>query len=224
MTKASPHTYQELLDAIDDKMFMLQAIWKVYRQLFGTSEARVDLLSKFVPDGAGLIQRTLVDSVILAACRLCDPPGMRRNKNLTLQRLVDSLDPKPDSKQKAYFNSQLASIKNLVNTLRKHRHKRLAHSDLKIAMAKMELLPGVSRQAVEDVLRAIRELLNTINLSYRNTEVAYEYVDLHGDGDALIWCLQMTERLAGLQDESWSGKVGDDQIIQRLRDRTFPKI
>lgn len=224
MGTATPHTFQELLKAIDDKMFMLQATWRIYRQLFGTSEARVELLNKFVPDGAGIIQRVLLDSVILAICRLCDAPGERRNKNLTLMRLVESLSPQPDAKQAAYFDKKLNSVKGLVDALRKHRHKRIAHSDLSIAMAKMDVLPGVSRQVVEDVLQAIRELLNTINLAYLHQEVAYEFVELHGDGDALIWCLQMTERLADLQDVSWSRKTSEDTIIQKLRDRTFPDL
>jgi hypothetical protein len=217
------HTFKELLEAIDNKMFMLQATWKIYHQLYGTRQERLDLLNTWVPDFAGIVQRVLWDSVILGICRLCDPPVHLGNKNLTLKRLVDSLDPKPDASQAVYFDAQLAKVKALAQALHKHRHKRLAHSDLKSAMAAADILPGVSRQTIEDVLKSIRALLNKINLDYFNNEVAYEFVGLRGDGDCLIHCLQMTQRFSDLQDEAY-GRSTPQQLIAKLADRMLPEL
>jgi len=222
MTK-KPHTFKELLDAIDNKMFMLQATWKIYRQLYGTSQERLDLLNTLVPDFTGIVQWVLWDSVILGICRLCDPPEQLGNKNLTLKRLADSLEPKPDAAQAAYLDAHLAKVKTLAQALHKHRHKRLAHSDLQSAMAVTDILPGVSRQTIEDVLKAIRELLNKINLDYFNNTVAYEFVGLRGDGDGLIYCLQMTQRFSELQDEAY-GSSNAQQLVENLRDRMLPEV
>jgi hypothetical protein len=222
MSKA-PHAFKELLEAIDNKMFMLQATWKIYRQLYGTSQERLDLLNTWVPDYTGIVQRVLWDSVIVGICRLCDPPVQLGNKNLTLKRLIDSLDPAPDAAQAAYFDAQLAKVKALAKALHKHRHKRLAHSDLKNAMSVADTLPGISRQTIEDVLAAVRELLNRINLDYFKNEVAYEHVHLRGDGDDLINCLQMTQRFSDLQDEAY-GNSTPQQIVTKLADRMYPRL
>jgi hypothetical protein len=90
-----PHTFTEIIDETDNRMFMLQETWCIYRQLFGTSEARVDLLNERAPGFAGVVQPVLLDSVILGICRFCDPPSMSGNENLSLKRLIDALDPKP---------------------------------------------------------------------------------------------------------------------------------
>ena len=84
----TPHTFEEILYETDNRMFVLHETWCIYRQLFGTSEARVDLLNEVAPGFAGVVQPVLLDSVILGICRLCDPSSMSGNDNLSLKRLV----------------------------------------------------------------------------------------------------------------------------------------
>ena len=68
----------------------LQVKWSQYVELFGTSQARIDLLNR----GAGLFFRiagdVFLDDTLLGLTRLTDPPGLGRKKNLTI-RVLPSL-------------------------------------------------------------------------------------------------------------------------------------
>lgn len=219
-----PHTFDELLDAIDNKVTMIHATWKIYRQMYGTSQARLDLLNAWVPDFIGIIQRVLWDSVILSICRLCDPPVQRGNKNLTLTRLVDSLTPAPDAALAASLDVQLKSLEGLANALLRHRHKRLAHTDLANAMSATDILPGVSRKMIEEILKAVRELLNSIHLAYRKDTFGYELVELRGDGDTLIRCVQSAQQLSDIRDELSRGSLSTDELAAKVRSRSLPEF
>lgn len=207
-------TFDEVQKGLDDHICVIQETWLVYRQLFGTTEDRVDLLNAFVPGFAGTTQRVLLDDVILAICRLFDHPAMSGNENLSLSRLVESLDPKPDEAQAKAWAARVNAIKTKANALMARRHKRIAHNDIAI-----KKLPDVTRQLIEEVLLAIRELLN----EFHPQPISYECIDLLGDGDALIQDLQMAGRLRELQTEAHTNPNKDD-VIQKLRNRTLPKL
>jgi hypothetical protein len=219
-----PHTFEEILDETDNRMFVLHETWCIYRQLFGTSEARVDLLNDVAPGVAGVVQPVLLDSVILGICRFCDKASMSGNENLSLKRLIDALDPKPDATQAAYFANQLAKIDSLSQALGKHRHKRIAHNDLKSAMAEKDILPPVSRQTVEDALAAIRELLNTIHVTYFTGPYAYEHPLIRGDGNDLIWYLQLGQRMLKFQTEVYSRDLDRDKFLGEIGNLMFEKL
>jgi hypothetical protein len=218
-----PHTFQELLEEIDQEAYMIHATWKIFRQLFGTNKDRVELLNHSIPSVAGVLQQTLAEWVIVSICRLCDPAMQGKNENLTLPRLVGALDPVSDVALKPLLDTQLAEIETKVAPLRAHRHKRLAHKDLHAAIPRTDadILPGVSRKAIEDALQSIRTALNTINQAYLDTEVAYAAPILAGDGDVLLLYLQMAERLFELQKEAWTS-VDHVGLISKLREHVSP--
>lgn len=208
-------TFAEVQEGLDNHICVIQETWLVYRQLFGTSQERVDLLNDFVPGFAGLTQRVMLDDVILAICRLFDPPTQSGNENLSLWRLVESLDPKPDEAQAKAWAGRVNAIKTKANALMARRHKRIAHNDIAITK-----LPDVTRQLIEEVLLAIRELLN----EFHPQPISYECVDLFGDGDALIEDLQLAGRLRELQTEAYAPQAKNDEVIQKLKNRTLPKL
>ena len=72
-----------------DDLAWLQVKWSEYRELFGTSPERIELLNR----AAGLFFRVLQDSLwedaLLHLCRLTDPPVTRGRHNLTIRALPD---------------------------------------------------------------------------------------------------------------------------------------
>lgn len=221
---SDPYSLGKEYDELNGEVFRFEATWRIYRQLFGTNAERVDLLQELVPNFTDFVQLALLDSVILGICRICDPATTGKSDNLTLECLVQRLTPSPDATQAACLDAQLKKIEAATDVLRQHRNKRLAHSDLLRARNKpAELLPGISRQLIEDALAEIRVLLNQINSWYLKCEVAYAHVGLTGDGETLLWWLRMGKRFLELQDEAYLLALGkrptDAELIEKLKIR-----
>ena len=53
----------------------------MYRQLYGTSEARINALNQVAPTLFSILQNVLLDEVQLTLSRLADPAGTGKRKN-----------------------------------------------------------------------------------------------------------------------------------------------
>jgi AbiU2 len=216
MNSEARDTLGPIYDALQNRMIDLHATWKIYLQLFGTTEGRVKLLNRLIPCAALFIQRALIDEVILGICRLCDPARLGKFENVSIEALIAALDPKPDAEKLGTLNEQLMTINDKRKDLEQHRNKRIAHNDQRCALDADEALPPVTRQAIQEVLSAMYHLLNDINHWYLDKESVYT-PSMRGDGDGLIHWLQYGERLSELQDDSWGGRLTDGQVIEKLR-------
>lgn len=68
-----PPNVQPLWNVLQQEVIGLHAYWKNYRQLFGTSEARVDLLNECASTFFFIIQDALLADVQLSLSKLADP-------------------------------------------------------------------------------------------------------------------------------------------------------
>jgi hypothetical protein len=73
-----------MYNALDHEVAWLHAKWNQYRQLYGRSPERVAFLNKVAGHFFGVVQRTLMEDILLHLARLTDRPKSNR---LTLQRL-----------------------------------------------------------------------------------------------------------------------------------------
>jgi hypothetical protein len=89
--------------------------------------------------------------------------------------------------------------------IRTYRDKRVAHLDLTTALRASPISPA-HRQEIDDVLADIREYMNTILRHYDvdGTTRGYEYWQVTGDGEALVWKLKEALRY---EDLIWIEKV-----------------
>ena len=78
-----------LYNELSDELVWLHAKWKQYRQLFGYSEERADLLNKASGYFFKIIQDALWDNIILHISRLTDPVKSAGKDNLTFLQLPD---------------------------------------------------------------------------------------------------------------------------------------
>src|SRR5579872_6546080 len=102
-----PEPLKSHWDALDNEVTWLHGSWKVYRQLFGTSADRIDLLNRSARVFFYLIQRVLMDSVQLTLSKLADPPLTAGKQNLTLACLVKDIDGGVDSTLKEQITDLL---------------------------------------------------------------------------------------------------------------------
>ena len=70
-----PTPVQEIWAALSADVVWLHGRWIIYRQLFGTSEKRVDLLNEFAGTVTWMLQNVLLHDVQLWLSKLGDPAG-----------------------------------------------------------------------------------------------------------------------------------------------------
>lgn len=175
------------------KLVQLHVVWQQYRQLFGDSEATIALLNRAAGLFFRIVQDELWDSVLLGISRMTDPPAMRKNKNLTIQSIPLLIkDESVRSQVEALCNKAIA----IAEFAREHRNKRIAHQDHEhVLSSKTSALSGISRKQVEEMLSALRDVLNFLEKHYRDSTVLYEqFIDESG-ARVLVQKLERLERL-----------------------------
>jgi len=172
----------EVFDALDHRLTWAHVRWVLYRQLYATSDRRIELLNDTAASFFAVLQRVLFNDVVLELARLTDKLKSAGKANLTI-RSLPALVPDPQL---------LPDVTRLVDAavdscaaIRDRRNRQLAHDDLALALATADdPLEGISRADIETALRAIREVLNYVQLHFLGSTTGYEYVlTAPGDGD-----------------------------------------
>jgi hypothetical protein len=164
--------------ALCDEVVWLHGKWSQYRQLFATSEDRIELLNNTAGYFFGVLQHTMLDDVQLHLARLTDPARTMGHDNLSLRQLPELVT---DPTLKSELMTLVDRAGNATTVARDWRNRRIAHSDLGLALAtSADPLDGVSRADVETALDAVRKTVNRIEHHYFGGEVMYQHPDDHG--------------------------------------------
>lgn len=212
---------RELFDALNYEVTSLHMTWKLYRELFGTSEDRVKILTHAAPVLSYALQHHMQDAVYIGIARLTDRETTCGQPNLVLCRLHEVLGastPTARDRLQAALDGLFAS----TAAFRKHRHKRIAHNDLDNALQKTRTFE--SRQAVEDALTAIRECLNIVNSEVDGSPTAFEDVHFLGGGDSLIYWLEQGLHLERLRQLVFSGNLVGEAAVRAIGESSNAKV
>lgn len=179
--------YRELVE--------LHVLWQQYRQLFGESTDTVQLLNRTAGLFFKIVQDELWDSVLLGVSRMTDPPSTGKKKNLTVLSLSQLIT---DSALRAEVQDLCTKAVTAAEFAREHRNKRIAHQDHNyLSNRNSNPLSGISRAAVEDMLAALRDVLNRLDNHFRDSTVLYEqFVDDSG-ARLLVHKLSRLEQIQG---------------------------
>jgi len=88
-------------------------------------------------------------------------------------------------------SSNIELIKQIEEPLRKHRNKKIAHTDYNVAM-QFEKLPTFDISTVKDTLKQLSSLLNNISGTLNKSETVFH--GLEGEGDLILHYLQKAEK------------------------------
>jgi AbiU2 len=163
--------------------------WKCgeFVELFGTSPERIELLNEAAGAFFWVVQDTLWEDVLLRISRLTDAPKPAGKDTLTLRRLP-ALVAAPIQ---IGVERLLQDCIDKSAFARDWRNRRIAHSDLALALEHASAAPlaPASRKAVKDALEAIVALLNAVQVHYTKSEALYE-VSPHGNAVSLLYVLR----------------------------------
>ncbi|MEZ4679184.1 MAG: hypothetical protein R2932_33695 [Caldilineaceae bacterium] len=203
--KKMPVEIREVFEALEQEVVWLHLKWQYYRQLFGSSEERIELLNSFAPLFFKVCQDVLLDDVILSISRLSDPmkTGDRGSKkeSLSLLRLVNMVEPNEYPDLRPILQKLWGKVDNLCQPFRSHRHQRIAHNNWETIRSTSELLPGISRQSIEDALESIQRLMSAINEYFDDSVQSFVIMNPAAiDGEVLINHLEILHEYYSTND------------------------
>lgn len=170
--------------------------WKVWKQLFRDSgEEGYRLMKRQAPSFFVLIQRVLLDDLILQLCKLADPPegGPKsdRRTNLVLQRAIEDAKPRLGAGTTEAVEQLMGQLTEKTATLRKWRNRRIAHHDMKTAI-QAEPLDPIWIADIERTIDLVTEIMK--HLQDGNSVFAYDAMIANGDGESLLQSLRWAEQ------------------------------
>lgn len=190
-----PKPIQEMWATIKAEVVWLHGRWLIYRQLFGTNKERVALFNETAGTVAVIVQDVLLRDVQIAISKLGDPAASRKNKNLTLRRLQMELRNAGETDAAEQMDPLLETFETASATVRSRRNKWIAHSDLDTLLAaRAAPLYGPSREEIETILSALREVMNCLEVKYANSTTAYEHFVMSRTGEDVITAFAMAKR------------------------------
>lgn len=173
-----------------NECYVLHLQWAEFKELFGTSPERIDVLNQTAPDFFWMVQDRLWEASLLHIARLTDAVstfGKKGKENVTLLALPPLVDP-----------SILTTVKTLVDAAqhecefaRDWRNRRIAHRDLELAQKRSAApLASASVACVKISLEAIANALNAVELHYLGATVAFDWIESARGATALLHYLE----------------------------------
>lgn len=159
-----------------------------YKQLFLYNKKRLALLNETGSTFFRVLQRMFWDEMIISVARLMDPHEQGKNKNLSLQIIINLAE-----ENNWHFKSE---ISDLIGKARKesdaviiHRMKRVAHRDLPTAKKEVTI-DQVGIKEIENSLSFAGQALNVVYLNLTNSTWTWNLIS-GDDVDSLISYLKM---------------------------------
>ncbi len=178
-----------LYHALHEEVTWLHAKWLHYRQLYGHSPARVELLNGVAGFLFRVVQAVLWEDLLRHLARVTDSPERVGTASLTLRRLPMAV---PDAALAREVRVLVQAAVSESGFARRWRTRRAARRELALASAVgAELLPDDSRHKVETALAACRAVLDRIAGRYFPARIAFDRSIAHRDGDALVYHLRL---------------------------------
>lgn len=176
-----PPEIEELFNHLWQDVVGIHAKWVVYSDLFLDRDNWM-VIAQTATFAFQIIGSSMWDDIVASYGRLTDPscsPG--KKENLTLERLVDALEPHAGKLPRWSVSDQvearrrLANIRALGAPLTMIRHRRVAHRDWQTARGTHpEPIPPLAMAEVNEVHDAIADLMNMIQGRVANAQSAYD--------------------------------------------------
>jgi hypothetical protein len=174
----------EIYHALCNECFWVNLKWRKYVDLFGTSEKRLDILSKSAPNFFWVVQGSLWDDTLLHICRLTDKPKSRGRDNLTIKAIPPLINAEAFRQE---VDNLIKHADEKVGFARDWRNRLIAHKDLLLKLERNpEPLQPASRLRVREAIEAICGVVNAVSLHYLDASIYFQPVEPPGGVHELL--------------------------------------
>jgi hypothetical protein len=177
-----------MFHALSDDVAWLQVKWAEYRELFGTSPERIELLNSAAGLFFRILQDTLWEDALLHLARLTDPPKTRGKHNLTIRALPELCDdPALRLRVSRLVDDTLAA----TAFARDWRNRHIGHRDLVLALeSAAKPLSPASRGDVSAALSAIHCVFNELTELVFDSALADDVITPATGAEALLYVIR----------------------------------
>jgi hypothetical protein len=176
--------------ALWQEVASLHLNWKEYVELFASKSSRVDILNKAASHFFRLAQDSLLESTLLHIARLTDVSktfGRADKANLSVRNLPALVD---HAVTKTAVTKLVDIALKEAEFCKDWRDRRIAHRDLALALDTQAVpLASASKKRVDDTLKAIADILNTVEKHYMGAVTAYDFAAARHGSTALLYIL-----------------------------------
>ncbi len=149
----------------------------------------VAILNDIAPDFFGFLQTTLIDSLIVSLSRMTDNESDGKNKNLSFKRLFALIDAQSHGILRQNVENGLSELRLYSQAAREHRNKRVAHSDLAVAL-KSQSLPDLLIVDFRKSLEVAHETLNYVLRHFDNCQYSHSVAPAPGGYESLLFAVR----------------------------------
>lgn len=174
--------------ALSDDVAWLQVKWAQYRELFGTSPERIELLNSAAGLFFRILQDTLWEDALLNLARLTDPPEIRGKHNLTIRALPELCD---DPALRLTVSQLVDEALAATAFARDWRNRHIGHRDLLLALeSAAKPLSPASRADVSAALSAIHRVFNELTERLFDSTLADDVITPATGAEALLYVIR----------------------------------
>ena len=166
-----PVSIRDLFPRLAGETCELRQAWAVYERLFMERKELTDALADGLGGILGMFQSMLQDELFLGIARLTDRDS-HIQPNLSLWSLLVAISDSPDASFEPKVRGALDELCAAAATVRKHRHKRIAHLDL-TASLNSAILPVVTFREIREVIERIESFLNLFYWEFERTTMFF---------------------------------------------------
>jgi hypothetical protein len=186
-----PREIDEFYNPLFHQVSHLHVQWNIFRQLYVASPETFELLKWSANGFFGVVQHTLASEILLTISRLTDAKqtgsGNRVRRNLSLDRLVDCINPVQFPQLRDDIHNRLVDARHTCGFAREVRNKLLAHNDLATNLRdRASVASQTTTTNIDAALRSIAYVMNAIPAHFDNSVVAYEIASMSTDGNTLL--------------------------------------
>jgi hypothetical protein len=178
---------------LHNEVVWLHFEWSQYRKLFlgdnagETADDRLMVLNESAGAFFFVVQRAIADNTILSIARLTGQPKAGQ-ANLTIRRLPKLIS---NRRVRKTVSELIAAGEKSWELATMWRDEHLAYRDMSLATPKRAApLPQVAVVAVDNSLRAMRRVLNEIEVAFFGSEIHYTPHE-PSDADAVVSVLRL---------------------------------
>lgn len=174
--------------ALADDLAWLQVKWAEYRELFGTSPERIELLNSAAGLFFRILQDTLWEDTLLHLARLTDVAEMGGKRNLSIRAIPDLCeDPALRSRVSQLVDDAVAA----TTFARDWRNRHIGHRDLALALdSGARPLTSASRADVSAALSSIHCVFNEVSEHLLKSTLAADVITPATGAETLLYVIR----------------------------------
>jgi len=203
MKGAMPKALSEIYVKLEDQVSLLHGLYSQFRQLFGVSKGRVDLLNEMASCFFWFVNHAFLREIVLSLCRLTDPAKQGEHENVSICQLLTMAEGECDSECMDALSERIQGIVHQCDRFRKWRNRVFAHSDKPTLLRySQEPLPGLELRHIEEALENLRNILNAFQGRFESTETDFDII-LEGEAENVVLCLRQAKAYQACEREAF---------------------